>query len=355
MKATFQFLFSLLFVLIVSAAVGQTFTQQIAIAGVLLMLGALVRVPKGVAAAISVSIWEDFIAKNLWKGYDWLRNSKNRDGNVLLGKVVYIPQAGATPTVVKNRTVFPISVTQRDDTSITYEIDEFSTDAIHIPEADKIELTYNKIADVMDDHMKALNETVAKWAIYTWNATVSGYIVASTGASQTSYLSGTTGNRKKFLVADLQSAKTKLNNATKRESGNRWAVMSEDAYNDILGDSNLTSMDNHKKLGAVFNDNGDLVKLAGFNIARVPNDVSTRYTTAGVPIAPGGTVPATAEDSILCYDADFVHLALGSIKFYGNLDDATYQGDVYSAQVRAGYRKEYSGGAGVVTIQQETP
>ncbi|MEQ9568055.1 MAG: hypothetical protein RLN85_19970, partial [Pseudomonadales bacterium] len=195
----------LLFNIMMALFVGMSVAVENPVAGFTLGVGMgaaglFVSLPAGVlASTIQIQIWEDFIASNLFKGYEWLRTySRSRDRNVMMGKFVYIPQAGAEPEVVRNRETFPINVTRRADTTLMYEIDEFSTETISIPEADKIELSYDKMDDVLQDHMKALNREVARWTLYNWAPTAAANIVPSTGASAAAYLTGATGNRKKF-------------------------------------------------------------------------------------------------------------------------------------------------------------
>ncbi len=72
--------------------------------------------------AIQKEIWQDHIEGNLFKNNEFLLASTDVGQYVLQGKVVHIPQAGALPTVVKNRTVIPATVVQRTDTDITYTL-----------------------------------------------------------------------------------------------------------------------------------------------------------------------------------------------------------------------------------------
>ena len=88
--------------------------------------------------AIQKEIWTNYIMGNLFKNNEFLNYAYNADQYVLAGKVVHIPQAGAKPGTQRNRTQLPASVTQRTDVDITYAIDEFTSDPILIPNADKI-------------------------------------------------------------------------------------------------------------------------------------------------------------------------------------------------------------------------
>jgi hypothetical protein len=60
--------------------------------------------------AIQKEIWQDHIEGNLFKNNEFLLASTDAGQYVLQGKVVHIPQSGATATVVKNRSSVPATV-----------------------------------------------------------------------------------------------------------------------------------------------------------------------------------------------------------------------------------------------------
>ena len=302
--------------------------------------------------AVQTEVWENFIAENLFKDYPWIKRAKDRSDNVLNNAVVHIPQAGNKPNASKNRENYPIPVTKRNDTDVTYAIDEISTDATHIPEADKVELSYDKLGSVIQDHFGVLGEESARDILDRWYPSNAANIVRTTGTDTAVYLNGQTGNRNKFMVADVQAAKTKLNLNTKKESGPRALIMTEEAYNQLKSDPLAKEKETMDSVGAVWS-NGDLIKLEGFDIVRT--DVTGRYDNTGTPVKKDYTADdaATDNDVMLAVDFRFVHFALGQVKFFETIGSAEYQGDIYSAQVRLGGRIERNDQAGVVAIVQE--
>src|SRR5215510_12377424 len=108
--------------------------------------------------AIQKEIWTKFIQENLFKDNEFLNYAFNADQYVLEGKVVHIPNAGNAPTVVKNRSSLPATVTQRADVDVTYSIDEFTTDPILIPNAETVELAYDKLSNVLSESESALRQ-----------------------------------------------------------------------------------------------------------------------------------------------------------------------------------------------------
>lgn len=306
--------------------------------------------------AVQTEVWENMIAENLFKDYAWVKRAKDRSFFVLDNAVVHIPQAGSKPAASKNRSLFPLPVVKRNDSDVTYPIDEISTDATHIPDADKIELSYDKTSSTVKDHFGVLSETTSRDILDRWYPSLAANIVRTTGAATAVYLTGQTGNRKKYMVADVATAKTALILATKRESGNRALIMTEGSYNQLKSDTVVLDRDTVDSVGGVWS-NGDLIKIHGFDIIRT--DVTGRYDNTATPVKRTFQdmvdldFAATDNDVMLLVDFNFVHFALGDTKFFENKDDATYQGDVYSALVRVGGRLERNDQVGVIAIIQE--
>lgn len=302
--------------------------------------------------AVQKEVWENFIAENLYKTYEWIKRAKDRSAFVLNNAVVHIPQAGARPKTSKNRENFPIPVVRRNDDDITYPIDELSTESTHIPDADKVELSYDKISSVYMDHVNQLSEDSAKDILDRWYPSLARVIRRTTGTTVASHLSGSTGNRKRLLAVDIATGKTILNLDTRRESGNRSIILSEELYNQLKADPTVINKDTMDNVGAVWK-NGDLVALHGFDIIRT--NVTGRYDNSGTPVKRDYTLAgvATDNDVALLVDWQYVHYALGTPKFFEGKDDVHFQGDIYNALIRFGGRLERKNQEGVVAIVQE--
>ena len=336
-------LFAIAFAPILGAYVGTVF----------LIVFALGLIPKGstggvFAMAIQKEIWTDYILGNLFKGNDFMNLAFNADQYVLAGSVVHIPQAGAKATVVKNRSSLPATVILRTDTDVTYALDEYTTDPTLIKEAEKVELSYDKINSVLGEHMDGLRETTGDNLIYNWRPTVAGQILRTTGGDVTAHLPSATGNRKKFVKEDLQKARTLLNkqNIAKEE---RYALISSDMFDQIMSDADLIKRD---YAGEMDMKNGVIVKLFGFNIIERSSTLVYDNTGTPVPKAVGAAGAATDNDSVICWQKNAVERALGTVDFFEDVKSPLYFGDVYSALLRMGGRKRRTNGEGVVAIVQ---
>lgn len=325
---------------------------------------AISRIERNLAFGVAVEFWDNYIASNLYKTYEWLNRAKQRAGNVLNSTVVHIPQAGAVPNVVRNRTQFPIGKVNRADSDITYVIDELSSDTTIVKEAEKWELSYAKTPDVIKDHMNELIKRIAQNTLFRWsgkntsmlNLNAANVKRPAGGGTAGHLLSGATGTRAAVLVSDLQAIKTVIIAQTKlvTNPGKRAFFMSEDFYTELLTDPVFASLLNYAKIGAVF-QNGDLISLLGFDIIRT--DVMPRFDNSGTPVAKDGldtTVAnaATDNDVIIAVDFDFVHLAKSDSKMFFRADDPDYQGDIMNLQARMGASRERVDQAGVAALVQ---
>jgi hypothetical protein len=299
--------------------------------------------------AIQREIWQDHIEGNLFKNNEFLLASTDAAQYVLQGKVVHIPQAGALPNVVKNRTSLPATVLQRADTDITYSLDEFTTDPILIPHAETIELSYNKRESVLGEHQSALKQTIADNMLVTWAPAGATNLLRTTGAATAAHLDSGTGNRKKLTAKDLKAAQLALNKQNVPMEG-RYALLSADLFQQLTDDLGITD---YRDFSAAYNiKDGVLGRLFGFNIMMRSSVVS--YTNDTVPVinAVGATPAAADNDAVLCWQIDALERAVGEIKFFERIDDPTFYGNVYSVRIRMGGRKRRNDQRGVVAIVQ---
>jgi hypothetical protein len=303
-------------------------------------------------SSIQKEIWQNHIEGNLFKNNEFLLASTDAGQYVLQGKVVHIPQAGALPTVVKNRGSVPATVVQRTDIDITYVLDEYTTDPILIPNAETYELSYSKRESILAEYESSLRETIAENMLISWSPSDSnGLIVRTSGVTTATHLAGTTGNRKKFSVNDLKNAQLQLNKQNVPMEG-RYALMSADMFQELTDDMSATQ---YRDFSAAYDvKDGVLGRLFGFNVMMRGSVVSYSNDTLPVVNAYGATAATTDNDGVLCWQISAVERALGQISFFERIGDPTYYGDVYSVSVRMGSRRRRNDAKGIVAIVQAT-
>lgn len=301
--------------------------------------------------AIEVEMWSDFIANNLYRGVEFLKNCFRADQYVLKGKVVHIPQAGSKPNAQKNRAFSGVGATKtkRTDTDVVYALDEFTTDPVVIEDAATVQLSYDKMESVLNDHIGVLSEVILDNILNAWMPSQSTNIIRTTGSAVATHLPASTGTRKAFTLTDFKNARIALNKQKVLRT-DRFAIMSEDMWGQLEAELKATPTRDYV---TVFDPiEGEIKKLYGFTIVTTP--VMPIYDNAGTPVvrAVGAAGAATDNDAVLFYQKNHLELAMGEIKFFETPNSAIDYGDVYSALVRMGGRKRYANETGVIALIQ---
>ena len=303
--------------------------------------------------AIQKEIWVNYIIDRLWKDNQFLKYAWNDDDKVLAGKVVHIPNPGARPVTVINRSEFPATAVQRTDVDITYALNEFTTNPTHIEDAEMVESSYDKIASVIGDHIGYLTEDVADNMILSWldESVTTPQKMYTTGAAVPASVDemdgAPTGNRLAMLSADVRRVMTQFN-LQKIPKKNRYALIEANMYDQLLGDLSVTQ---YRDFSSVANpEEGILGRLYGFTI--LDRSSTAIYNSANVLQAFGAAGNATDNLSSLFWHQDSVTRALGEVKIYSSVDRPEYYGDIYSALLRMGGRRRRGDDKGVIALIQ---
>jgi hypothetical protein len=371
MRNGIKFITSFLTALLFAVGIGSAFG---ATAGVgTFVASTLIKIPAGsLGMAVTPEIWTDFIVGNLFKNNEFLLESIDESQYVLMGKVVHVPQAGSPSGVKRNRTQLPATITRRTDVDVTYALDEFTTDPRFIPDADKVELSYDKMASCMSEDMSYLRQVLADTMLYNWRPR---YFIKATKEKNAKYLIHGTGVRTGVCVDDFVKAKAIFNKwGTPKED--RFVLLPTEMYNQICDDVRNNGNDN--LLAAVYDPKtGRLEKLEGFVIIerqtallasnsslsavtgqkyfKFTSDNDLTYTPEDYEAIELGEKGAanTACAVGLFWQKNFVRRALGETKMFENTGDPTYYGDIYSFLNRMGGRKSRGDAKGVLGLIQE--
>jgi len=296
--------------------------------------------------AVQKEIWVKYIIKRFWKDNQFLKFMSNDDDYVLAGKVVHIPNPGTKPVVAKNRSAYPGTIVRRADTDITYNLDEYTTDPTHIVDADKVELSYDKITDVFGDHAGTLIETVADDMLVKYLTTLpAGNILATTGAAAAAKIAGQTTTRKVMVSDDLKSAKLKMD-LQDVPSTERYALLEANQMDEVV--SSLTQTQYRDFSEYMDAKEGVIGRLHGFDL--MMRSKVAMLTSADVVQPIGTAVGATDNVAGLAWQKGSLARALGERRFFENPNRAEYYGDIYSALLRAGGRRRRADDAGVIAL-----
>lgn len=306
---------------------------------------------------IPVQVFRDYIIEKLRKVNPFLAFAIIETAFVLGGAVVHIPNAGASPTVVKNRSTFPATAVQRTDSFVIYALNVFTTTPTFVTWHEENEISYDKTDSVLNDHVQTLMEAVGDDILYAWvtgiksdgtaDSIPAANIIKTTGAAVAVTEDGQTGTRKAFTYTDLANAQAKMNKMNVPKS-DRYALLESYQYQQLINSLSSNQMAAFQQTADIAN--GIVGRLAGFNIMERS---SVLAFNGNVPVAPGTALSATSCLGALCWQKDSVALALGDIKPFQDDDNPQYYGDIFSAAVKAGGRCRRQDWAGVIAIVQD--
>lgn len=340
---------ALLLSIVFSVALASAFEVPAGPIAIGLIAIAFIPTPKGVfCMALQKEIWLGDIVSNLFKANPHLNHAMNADAFVT-NKTVHIPNAGGKPSVERNRLKLPATVMKRTDVDISFSLDEFTTDPMLIPNADKYELSYDLRNSVISEQKATLSEKVGDWFFKYWAPTIAGAIKRTTGSTTVSAHYGT-GTRKAMTIDDIKGLQ-KLMNQQGVPADGRYAILDAEMYDQF---TSLLSISQYRDFSAQYDAaNGIIGKIFGFTFLE-PRPTVLRYdvTATPVPYEPEAAEATTDNGAGLFWQKDLVIRALGSHEMFEDLGNPTMYGDVYSALIRAGGRKKRNDGKGVVALVQ---
>jgi hypothetical protein len=299
--------------------------------------------------AIQVEMWQPQIKEELFAVNTFLNHLRDADEYVVGGRTVHIPQSGGPSDVEKNRAVLPAQISKRVDTDITYVLDEYTTDPVLIPNADKVELSYDKMRSVIQENTGKLMEYIGDDLLFKLIENVpAGKKIPTTGGNAAATAPGGTGNRKIIDEADIRTAAVQLDKDNV-PTNNRYLLLPADMYNQLMSDDSLKyAFQNPVSLRS-----GDIPELFGFkllkrsSVARVDNSLAPKDPTAANA--------TTDAEAAIFWQMNSLERALGDVTMFDNYGRAEYYGDIFSFLIRMGGRACRADNKGYGIIYRATP
>lgn len=300
--------------------------------------------------ALQTEVWIADIQETLFYENEFLNLAVDHS-DYITNKTVHIPQAGGAPNVVKNRVELEAAMAQRQDTEITYDLDNYTTDPILIKDIENLQISYDKRMSVLGQHISVLGDTIATETLQKWAVDASGTHVLRTTGANTAMMpnAAATGTRNILTQKDVARAAS-IMDIDKVPKAGRFAVIPTAMIEGLFTDTELI------KLRALVGEDliklGVIAQLHGFNI--ISRGSVVRYTNAGANNLRLATAANAATD---CAGALFVSRfavsqAIGEIKVYINEGVARSFGDIFSAEVNHGAHYLRPNNWGKVSIAQ---
>jgi hypothetical protein len=286
--------------------------------------------------AVTPIVWVKDIAENLYPANEFYLRSRD-DSAFLEGNKIKLPQAGSGPNVEMDRSVLPATGIRRTDTVKEYDIHEFTSDPDILTLTDALEVSYDKRASILFNHLQTLRTKIADMFAVEWSPSLAANMVRTTGSSRAAYGSGQTGNRKKVTRADIGEM-ARLRARMDYGSQGWLMLVPADLMADIRGIDEFMTAD---KIGSANLIEGAVGRLFGFDI--MERSRAGLYDNTGTPVkkALGASMAAADNLGIIAWHPSAVRRALGTdgnngIQVFIKEKDPLYYGDVFSAQVNAG-------------------
>lgn len=296
--------------------------------------------------ALQTQIWINSIVELLFADNTFAARSIDHSAFVT-DKTVHVPNAGSAPSVVKNRSVFPATAAQREDYDLTYDINEYSTNPVHIQDAERVELSYNKRESVLKQMKSALADKAHIDLALSW--VPSGYAkVGTSGAAAPAHMPSSTGNRQAMTKADVLAVKNLFDLDDIPQTG-RCMLLDAVMYNQLV--ASLSESEANAFNASVNAQRGILGRLYGFDFYMR----SSVFRVAANGASMASSASATTSAAGLAWQEDCVSRAMGNHELFENNKDALFYGDVMSALVRAGGSYIRNDKKGVAVIYQVTP
>ena len=184
-------------------------------------------------AVTNVAVWNKYIIEKLRKVNEFLFRSRDESGFVLGGATVYIPQAGADPSVEVDTFTLPGVAVVREDADVNYVLNYFRTVPFAIPWHELQTISYNKIDSVLGAITTVLAEKVADKMLINWCPAAMNQI--STTGADIAAVTGQVGTRKGMSSKDLKRAMIAFNVANVPKKG-RVALLDGNMFEYLYDD-----------------------------------------------------------------------------------------------------------------------
>lgn len=263
--------------------------------------------------ALQTEIWLADIVEPLFAQNTFAARSLNHSAFVN-NRTVHVPNAGTPPAVEKNRSSLPAAAAQRTDADLSYTIAEYTTDPVHITNAEEIELSYDKRQSVIAQMRSALADKVHTDILTSW---IDGATATTAAAID------------KDEVLKLMTA---FDEQDVPQDG-RCLILPPAQYASLL--KSLTNFEGQSFLASADAQRGVVGRLYGFDVFQR----SKVAATAGEALA-------------FAWHADAVSHALGECRIFTDDQNPLYYGDIFSALVRAGGSIVRSDKKGALTVKK---
>lgn len=265
---------------------------------------------------------------------------------------VDIPISGAIGAAQSGNPSLPVAITERTDSVKNYPLTQIYAPPVLITREEDIVLNYNKQLDIARAMGESIGTRAADYTAQAWGATVSGYIISTTGSARATSLVGASGNRKAITKVDLIKVRNTILKMNIQQTG--WiGVITPDQHNDLLG---IADFVDYEKTGVESKLKEGLIgRLLGIDFMVRWNDTAgslgLHYNASLVKKNLDAAIEATDCPAALFFHPNYVRYAEAFPETIINRKPAGYLGGtIIEAVVRFGATQSRSDGRGVISL-----
>jgi hypothetical protein len=302
---------------------------------------------------LDVKFWATMVAIYLGLDNSFAQYSINHDSFLSAnGKSVIMPLEGSDYPVLKNPTVFPLSISNSIENGVEYPLDFYCIEPKLISDIEQYQISYDKGLFVLKKAGKNIPTVIHNDLLWKWVGDRTYYdgVTQVTSlqplpATQIIDTTGTAHANGRFRVTyqDLLDLKTKFDDQNVPLT-DRHIIFSTVMHNDIL---NLPELEQAWQLFETLVTNGEIKRLLGFEVHL--RSWTPSYTALGA-LKAYNHVPAPLTDrlSAVAWDVNAVAKALGRVKPYYDKDKPEYLGSLFNLKMYCGGTRELDLGVAVL-------
>lgn len=303
--------------------------------------------------ATRADIYAPIIEDNLFQALNPILSAAKDDSNYLMsnpkGETVYIPQAGSNASVSHGNSTYPVTVTERTDSTVTYDLTNIEIEPVRYGRFDEETVSYDYKGSLLNDATGAVGAYAAKYIMSQWyHKTTDQYVETTGDTTYTSTATGSTDVVKALTLANIIEA-AQILDKQHIPSNDRYLIIPTAMYYSLFDD--ITATD-YLNAATRIMETGKIDTIHGFKLITQPTvcNVTSTYASARTPDSAGATGDLSAA---LAVYKPYASYAIGSINVYDNPDESTYYGGVMSADLFVGGKYRRTGKEGVVPIIEQ--
>lgn len=276
-------------------------------------------------AGLLKEIWISRLMEKFYPTAAWLERAQDYSGMVE-NNTINLAEIGADPDVLVNNTSYPVPFADRTDVPLQLPLDYYDTKGTVVRNAEAIQLAYNKMDTVINQHGKALAKAQSAKAAWNFAPQANGAftpVLKTVGFSKKAYA---VGDRLPFGFRNIINAAQAFDALDLPQDG-RVLVLS------ALHKADLLTEDVNLFKGFTDFKKGMIGQLYGFDIyvsTQCPTYNNTTYAKNAYTAAAAGT---DVISSFFFLDTE-VMKAKGTMDMFSRLRDPEARGDIVGFQQR---------------------